>query len=89
MGLRKRSGKGSPISARSTKPPAFPNGQTTAFDYFNNVGDQRLKQIQNSVNSVILSKFDYEYDAEGQITKWTQQADVANVATNSNEHANN
>lgn len=56
---------------------AYPNGQTANFTYFNNAGDQRLSEIKwlNSTNGVI-SKFNYEYDFQGQITKWTQQADA-------------
>ncbi len=56
----------------------FPNGQSTLFDYFNNQGDQLLKQIWNkAANSTTLSKFDYEYNKHNQITKWTQQSGVA------------
>jgi RHS repeat-associated protein len=55
---------------------AYPNGQTTAFDYLDNQGDQRLKQIwHKNGSSATISKFDYTYDAEGQIKTWTQQAD--------------
>ena len=54
----------------------LPNGQQTLFDYLDNTGDQRLKQIWNkNSSSATISKFDYEYNPEGQITKWTQQAD--------------
>lgn len=50
------------------------NGQTTIFNYFDNIGDRRLKEIWNKKKGgATLSKFDYEYDDEGQITKWTQQ----------------
>ncbi len=52
----------------------LPNGQSTVYTYFNNLGDQRLKQIWNKKGSTTISKFTYEYDDEGQITKWTQQA---------------
>jgi RHS repeat-associated protein len=56
----------------------LPNGQTASFDYFDNLGDQRLKQILNKKSDgSTLSKFDYEYDDEGQITKWTQKAGSA------------
>jgi len=57
---------------------SYPNGQATTFDYFSNTGDQRLKTIlnKNSGGSTV-SKFDYEYDADGEISKWTQQADSA------------
>jgi len=53
----------------------YPNGQNTVFDYFDNYGDQRLKEIWNKAgNGSTVSKFDYEYNAVGQITKWTQQS---------------
>jgi YD repeat-containing protein len=55
----------------------YPNGQSTIFDYFDNHGDQRLKEIWNKKASTTLSKFDYEYNDEWQITKWTQQAGSA------------
>lgn len=50
-----------------------PNGTSTAFTYYNNLGDQRLQEIWNKTGSSTLSKFNYEYNREGQITKWTQQ----------------
>jgi len=54
----------------------YPNGQTTTFSYFGNTNDQRLQTIwhQNSSGATV-SKFDYIYDADGQIATWTQQAD--------------
>ncbi len=56
------------------KSVALPNGQTTAYTYYNNVGDQRLEEILNKTSGgIVLSKFDYQYNAESQITKWTQQ----------------
>ncbi len=57
---------------------SFPNGQNTTFSYFDNKGDQLLKQIWNKTsNGSTLSKFDYEYNKDDQITKWTQQAGTA------------
>lgn len=54
---------------------AIPNGLSTVFDYFDNKGDQRLKQIWNRTTyGNTLSKHDYEYNAEAQITKWTKQS---------------
>jgi len=45
------------------------------FSYYDNNGDQRLKQIWNQQpNMATLSKFGYQYDAGGRITQWTQQA---------------
>ena len=58
-----------------------PNGKKTVFSYLGVTNDQRLQTIWNQkTNSVTLSKFDYAYDALGQITNWTQQVD--NTATN-------
>lgn len=59
----------------------FPNGQSTVLTYFDNPGDQLLKQIWNKAgNSSTLSKFDYEYNKQKQITKWTQQVGIATPA---------
>jgi RHS repeat-associated protein len=59
----------------------LPNGQTTLFDYYDNGGDQRLKQIWNkAADGSNLSKFNYDFNGEGQITKWTQQA-ASNIPT--------
>src|SRR4029077_2141418 len=53
---------------------SVPNGQSVAYSYFPNLGDKRLQTIQNNaVGSSILSKFDYTYDANGQITQLTRQ----------------
>lgn len=50
-----------------------PNGQTTTFDYYNNAGDQRLRQILHQTSTPdLISQFDYEYSATGNISKWTQ-----------------
>ena len=57
---------------------AYPNGQTTVFDYFDNAGDRRLKEIWNKTGSTAtLSKFDYDYDVLGRIKQWTQQTDAS------------
>ena len=54
----------------------FPNGQKTAFGYFNVAGDLRLQEIRNlNPAMALLSRFAYTYDTEGQIKTWTQQAD--------------
>jgi RHS repeat-associated protein len=58
-----------------------PFGKKTVFSYFSTTNDERLKEIWNQkTNNATLSKFDYVYDAIGQITNWTQQADT--TATN-------
>lgn len=55
----------------------YPNGQRTLFSYYGNAGDQRLQEIQHlNPASQIISKFNYTYNAEGQITNWTKQADA-------------
>jgi RHS repeat-associated protein len=54
------------------------SGPTANFSYLDTMHDQRLSEIwhQDSATQTI-SKFDYEYDALGRITKWTQQAGAA------------
>jgi RHS repeat-associated protein len=60
----------------------YPNGQTTLYTYFSNVGDQRLQQIRNlGPGAVNLSRFDYTYDAEGQIQSWGQTLGAAPTAS--------
>ncbi len=55
----------------------LPNGQVTAFDYFDGLGNRRLKQISNSTSmGANISAFGYTYDANGQIQTWSQQADA-------------
>jgi RHS repeat-associated protein len=51
----------------------LPNGQKSQYAYFDNLGDQRLKQIKNlDPSSASISQFDYTHNATGQITSWTQ-----------------
>jgi RHS repeat-associated protein len=51
----------------------LPNGQKTNYTYFDNLGDQRLKQIKNlDPTSAVISQFDYTYNATGDILTWTQ-----------------
>ena len=58
----------------------YPNGQTSAYTYFNNAGDRRLQTLHHKYpNSSTLSKFDYTYDAAGEILTWRQQADATAV----------
>jgi RHS repeat-associated protein len=57
----------------------YPNGQQTVFNYYGNTNDDRLQQIQNlSPSGQNLSSFGYTFDADGQITTWSRQADAAN-----------
>ena len=51
----------------------YPNGQKADFDYHPNSLDKRLKEIKNlGPTGNVISKFNYVYDATGQITEWTQ-----------------
>jgi len=51
----------------------LPNGQKTQYSYFDNLGDQQLKQIKNlDSSSAVMSQFDYTYNPVGEITSWTQ-----------------
>jgi RHS repeat-associated protein len=54
----------------------YPNGQRTEFSYFGTSSDLRLQAIWNrKSNGDTISKFDYAYDPDGEITSWTQQTD--------------
>jgi RHS repeat-associated protein len=54
----------------------YPNGQTSSYAYWDNAGDQRLQTIHHQrPGGATLSKFDYTYDAAGNILTWQQQAD--------------
>ncbi len=54
---------------------SLPNGQTTSFLYFDSLGDNRLQEIKHlDPGAAILSKFNYTYDAAGNIKTWSQQA---------------
>jgi YD repeat-containing protein len=56
----------------------YPNLQTTTCTYFGNLNDHRLQTIHHQrPGGVTLSKFDYTYDAAGNILTWQQQADSA------------
>jgi RHS repeat-associated protein len=57
---------------------ANPNGQSTVYTYQDSTttGEPRLSEIKNlNASSAVISKFDYLYDADNQITSWTQQSD--------------
>jgi RHS repeat-associated protein len=52
-----------------------PNGQSTVYTYQDSTtpNEPRLSEIKNlSTTSAVISKFDYGYDAQSQITSWTQ-----------------
>ena len=58
----------------------YPNGQTSTYSYLDDAGDHRLQTIHHKYpNASTLSKFDYTYDAVGNILTWRQQADTTAV----------
>lgn len=59
------------------KQVAYPNGQTTAFNYYDALGSNRLQSIQNQKSDgTNISNFGYTYDFNGQVQTWTRQADA-------------
>jgi RHS repeat-associated protein len=59
---------------------AYPNGQTSAYSYLPNAQDHWLQTIHHRYPSgATLSKFDYTYNAVGNILTWRQQADTTAV----------
>jgi len=53
---------------------ALPNGQLVTYNYSPNTADKRLQTILNTAaGGTIISRFDYIYDAEGEITSLTRQ----------------
>jgi RHS repeat-associated protein len=56
-------------------------GHRTNYAYYGQADEHRLQTIENlGPGDALLSKFDYEYDPNGMITKWTQQAGTATPA---------
>jgi RHS repeat-associated protein len=54
------------------------SGPNINFSYLDTAHDQRLGEIwHKDSGSQTISRFDYEYNVLGQITKWTQQVDAA------------
>jgi RHS repeat-associated protein len=50
----------------------YPDGQTNLYVYYDNAGDQRLRQITHlNPDGSLLSSFGYAYNAVGQIVHWT------------------
>ena len=63
------------VSGRPTT-LTYPNGQTTTWAYYDNLGDRRLLEIHNKrPGGATLSRFEYTYDKAGNILTWVQQAD--------------
>jgi RHS repeat-associated protein len=56
---------------------SYPNGQSSTFTYYSNLGDRRLQQITHMLGATPISQFGYAYNAMGVITNWTQQSGVA------------
>lgn len=58
----------------------YPNGQTSAYTYYPAEHEHQLQTILHRYpNGTTLSKFDYTYDAVGNILTWRQQADTTAV----------
>ncbi len=61
---------------------SYPNGQGSSFSFFDTNNDLRLQTILNTNSSnAVISRFDYTYDADGQIQTWTRQADTTSTNT--------
>ena len=57
------------------------HGQKTNYSYYGNDHDRRLQTLQNlNDGGANLSKFDYTYNAEGQITSWGKLLNTASSA---------
>lgn len=53
---------------------SFPNGQRTHRDYFDNVGDRRLRELRHAkLDGSLLARFAHTYNSVGQIMTWTQE----------------
>ena len=52
----------------------YPNGQTSHYDYFDNLGDHRLQRITHSKpDASLISRFTYAHNPVGNITNWLQE----------------
>ncbi len=52
----------------------YPNGQTMAFAYFDNLGDRRLRRITHARGATAISEFLQAYDvAASRTTNWSKQ----------------
>ena len=55
----------------------FPNGQKTAFGYYDGSGERRLQSIDHrKSDDTSLSRFAYTYNGDGQIHTWSQGTDA-------------
>lgn len=65
----------------------FPNGQSTAYSYFDNNTDRRLQTLQSfGTGGTNVWKHDYTYDDEGQIQTWAKQLGANSSVTGSYIH---
>lgn len=65
----------------------FPNGQRTTLTYFSQVKDRRLRRIEHLLpNSSLISRFEYDYTAAGEITDWTEERSGAAPIANHYEY---
>jgi RHS repeat-associated protein len=55
----------------------YPNGQSNSYAYYDNIGDERLQEVQHfKPGGALLSASGYSYNAVGDITLWTNQWDT-------------
>lgn len=58
----------------------YPSGMTCQYNYYQLNGDFRLKDIiHNLPGNTLLSRHSYDYNAVGNITRWTQISPQANL----------
>ena len=60
----------------------YPNSLTATFGYYNTNGDLRLMGLTNSNAGALLSRFNYAYNEEGQITNLIEQFSSGTLRTN-------
>ena len=61
------------VTARPLSVVAAQNGQVTNYHYFGGTADRHLQYMENlTTGGTNLSRFDYTYDAEGEIASWSK-----------------
>ena len=74
-------------STGRTSSVTYPNAQTTTYAYFPVNQDLRLQQIHHKKpGGATLNKFNYTYDAVGNILTWAQQTDADPAQTYTYEY---